>query len=112
VPRLLVAVVVAELIFDVVALAWVIATGKTVALPGALLRTMLMGCLGFLTLLKRKGWARIAFVALEYFTAGIALLLAFVVPGGGVRFEPRVLMIFFVFLAAAVAASIGRMESA
>ena len=110
-PRLLVGVVVAELTFDLVALIWAIATRNTAALPGALLRTTVMGSLSLLTLLKRRRWARIAFVAVEYFTAATALVLTFVVPGGGLSFGPRALAIFVIFLTAAVAASVGRLES-
>jgi hypothetical protein len=112
VPPLLIAVVIAELTLDLVALTVAIARGSHVALPGALLRTIVMGCLGILTLRKRRRWARIVFVAVEYCTAAAALLLTFVVPGGGVRFEPGVLAISLVFLVAAVAASIGKVEAA
>jgi hypothetical protein len=111
VPRLLVGVVVAELTFDLVALIWAIATRNTAALPGALLRTAVMGYLSLSTLLKRRPWARIAFVALEYFTAATALVLTFVVPGGGLRFGPKALAVFFIFLTAAVTASIGKLET-
>jgi hypothetical protein len=98
-----------ELVLDVLGIVYALGTGNRVAVPGGVVRALLMGTFGWLAVRRSSRWARLSFCGVEYATAGCGLLLAFfTVPGGQLRFEPVALAIFVVYGLLGAMATAGR----
>jgi len=101
--QLLIGAVLAELVFDISGFGVVIWRGDRVAILGGVVRTVLMGTLGYYAILKDARWARLTFAGIEYFTALGGFWFAFF--SWTAKFEPVAFAIFIGFLAVALAAT-------
>ena len=106
--RLLLIAVLAKVAFSLGAGIHALAIRNWVALPGAFLRAVIMGTLGYCALRGQPRWCLWTFVTFEYMTGLGALALGFVwARKHDVLYEPVSLTIFAVFSVLGLAATLG-----
>lgn len=82
--------------------------GDGVAVPGAIVRMILMAVLALLAIYRGSRPSRWLFTGFQFATAGGALMFAsFTFPGGTLTFEPVAFVLFVGYLILGIAASTG-----
>lgn len=108
---LLPAAVLIEIAHDLLAITHAVMTADSVLLPGAISRTLLMGSLGMVAILRKSRWARWVFAGFQYATAAVTTLFTFVtVPGGQLTFEPVMFALSVGYLLLGLAATFGAVK--
>jgi hypothetical protein len=106
---LLVAAVTIEILLDVSGAVRAFLASDYVALPGAVIRTVLMGVLGALAIWRRARLARSIFAGLLFLTAAGSPAFVAMAGSHGSLFSPVIWMSFAGYWTLGAAATIGRM---
>jgi hypothetical protein len=96
-----------ECLIDLTGLAVGLVRERWGAALGAILRFVVMAGLGVIAIRWQRRWAQFFVAGIQYATAAVGLVAAFVpIPTGPFRFKPSGLVIFVVYALLGIAASI------